>query len=153
MLEMNSNSPDRMLRSTAHLATWSGLYRRFMMGAICLAVGLALVFPPKSWEGPSLLHLGRGHGFTISDLVALLPLMVGAKLILQVLWRLRTQMYQRLAGLWAVGGTELFLAGVAAGILVDGAVSNLDWKGSAMILWGVVAVALAVIAVTRRVQV
>lgn len=152
MLDLNPNSPDLLLRSRDQLSTLAGLYRRFMIGAICLALGLALVFPPKFLEGPSLLSLSRGHGITVSDLVALVPLMIGVKFILQVLWRLRPQLHRRLTGLWVAGGTEIFLAGIAAGILLDSAFNKLDWKGSAMILWSVVAAALIVVAVTRRVQ-
>lgn len=132
------------------LADETNVYHRFMTGAILLALGLALVFPPKSLEGPSLLRLSRGHGITVSDLVALVPLTIGANFVLQVLWSLRTHPRQHLAGLWEVGAAEIFLVGVAAGIVVDGAFTNLDWKGSGMILWGAVTVALAMVAIIRQ---
>lgn len=136
--------------ATEPLTDLPALYHRFMIGAICLAVGLALVFPPKSWEGPSLLHLSRGRGITVSDLVALIPLALGVNFILTVLWRLRAQLRQQIATLWKAGGGEIFLAGLAVGIFVDGAVSNLDWRHSTMALWVVMAVALTLVALTRR---
>lgn len=142
--------PNLIGRWTDRLADEANVYHRFMTGAILLTLGLALVFPPKFLEGPSLLRISRGRGLTVSDLVALVPLAIGANFILQVLWRWRTRLQQYLMGLWGAGAAEIFLAGVVAGIVIDGAFTNLDWKGSGMILWGLVAVTLATVAIIRK---
>jgi dipeptide/tripeptide permease len=122
-------------------ATWS-CYRRFMLGAILLALGAALVFPPKHLEGRTILPLIKGHGITVSDLFALLFLIPGAGLIAHVLWRLRSQLAKRIEAALMVGGGEIFIAGMAVGILANTVIKSLDWQWSPMLLWLVLAGAL-----------
>ena len=113
----------------------NSLYQKFMIGAVMLALGLALVFPPKRIKGPSLIHLGDGHGITISDLVALVPLTVAVVLIGLVLSNLRGQLRKRASTLLSAGGAEIFLFGLSAGILLNGAVITLDWRSGEFLTW------------------
>ena len=126
------------------------LYSRLMGGAVLLALGIALIFPPKHWEGPSLLSLGGGHGITISDLIALFPLCLGTVFVFTVLWQLRAELGIRLVTLRNVGAVEIFLAGIAVGVLVGGLCSSLDRQGSIMLIWGVIAAAFGAVAISRK---
>ncbi|MCB0093257.1 MAG: hypothetical protein KDE54_35455 [Caldilineaceae bacterium] len=113
----------------------STLYQQFMVGVVLLAVGLAFAFPPRRLKGPSVISLGGGHGITVSDLVALVPLTAAVALIGLVLWKLRGRLRQRASALLAVGGAEIFLIGLSTGILLNGAVLTLDWKSGEFLTW------------------
>ncbi|MEZ4658106.1 MAG: hypothetical protein R2911_11075 [Caldilineaceae bacterium] len=106
-----------------------------MGGAVLLAVGLAFIFPPRRLKGPSIISLGGGHGITISDLIALVPLTAAVALIGLVLWNLRGDLGKRAGALFSVGGAEIFLFGLSAGILLNGAVLTLDWKSGEFLTW------------------
>jgi hypothetical protein len=115
-------------------------YRQFLIGIILLAVGLALASVPNWLEGPSLLHLAEGHGLSVSDVVALIPLLLGAVLVVQGFWLARSELWGQMRSWLQMGGVEIFLAGVAVGVIVNRLAFNLRW--GRMSIWLVIAVVL-----------
>ena len=106
-------------------------------GTIFLALGLVLLQAPNWLEGPSLLHLSRGHGVSVSDVVAVVVLAAGAALIIGPLWPHRSRLTKQLNVLLSLGGAELFCAGVALGLVLAKGLAALPW--SWLLPWAVAA--------------
>jgi nucleoside recognition membrane protein YjiH len=115
-------------------------YRQLMIGLIMVMIGLALASVPNRFEGISLLHLPQGHGVSVSDGIALIPLLCGAVLVLGNLWFERVQLRERVQTWLRIGGVELFLVGMAAGIVINRLVFDLPW--GRMLIWVVIAAVL-----------
>lgn len=115
-------------------------YRHLLVGIILLAVGFALASVPNRYEGPSLLHLAEGHGLSVSDVVALVPLLGGVAFVFQGLWPVRSQLWSRARTWLQLGGVEIFLAGMAVGIIANRLAFDLRW--GRMFIWLIIAAAL-----------
>lgn len=107
-----------------------------LLGAILLALGMALLGTPNRFEGPSLLHLGPGHGVSVSDVIALVPLVIGAILLVQALWQQRQQFIQKFRLTAIFSSTEIFFTGLAVGIFMARIFIMLPW--SWLLLWTVI---------------
>ena len=121
-------------------AAMTKTYRQLLSGIILLAIGLALASVPNWLEGPSLLHLADGHGLSVSDAVALLPLLWGTVLLVQGVWPARSQIGRQLRTWLQMGGVEIFLAGVAVGVIANRLAFNLRW--GRMSIWLAIAAVL-----------
>jgi hypothetical protein len=106
-------------------------------GAIFLALGLGLLSVSNRFEGPVLLHISRGHGVSLSDVIALLPLAVGAALIFAVFWRQRAVLSKQLKAMLAGGGAEIFCVGLGVGLVIAKGLAALEWKW--LLTWAAVA--------------
>lgn len=104
-----------------------------LIGAILMALGMALLGTPNRFEGPSLLHLSPGHGVSVSDVIALVPLIGGGILMGQALWLQRQQLRQKISWVAIFSSTEVFLAGLATGIFMSRVFTMLPW--SWLLLW------------------
>jgi|GEM_PF-1778165 len=103
------------------------LSRQLLLGAIFLSLGLALASVPNQVEGPSLLHISQGHGVSASDVVALIPLVLGASLIMHGLWQTRTQLWTQLNARLRSGGIDILLIGMAIGVIMTRFTVDLPW--------------------------
>jgi hypothetical protein len=56
---------------------------------ILFALALTLFVVPATLEGPVLVPISRGHGLSLVDVVALVPLPAGTALLAGGLWRRR----------------------------------------------------------------
>jgi hypothetical protein len=115
-------------------------YRHLLIGIIWLALGFALASVPNRYEGPSLLHLAEGHGLSVSDVVALVPLLWGTVLVIQGVWPARTELWGQVRTWLQVGGVEIFLAGMAVGVIVNRLVFDFRW--GRMSIWLIIAATL-----------
>ena len=63
---------------------------KWLLGCrILFALALTLFVVPATLEGPVLVPIGQGHGLSLVDAVALVPLLAGAALLAGGLWRRR----------------------------------------------------------------
>ena len=118
-----------------------------------LALGLALTGVPEQLEGPDLLTLDResGHGFTLSNLVALPFILAGAGVLLAGFWRRADALlaaWQRHPLLVAL--LTLQLCAGAALMLRSGVSTALVWWGPGVVLSLLAAAGLALFALTPR---
>lgn len=114
-------------------------------GLILLAVLLFAM--PQRLEGPVLVPISPGHGLSLLDMVALVPLLVGSGILKVWLWKQRGRLYEviRLRPTRAVAA--VFLAGVGLGLLVASSFASFFWWwaiGAGLLAAVVVAAMLAV---------
>jgi hypothetical protein len=83
------------------------------------ALALLLFVVPASLEGPVLIPISPGHGLSLVDMVALVPLLAGVGLLAGGLWQRRQRLDAALSRrprlAWAgafVGGLGLLVASV-----------------------------------------
>lgn len=114
------------------------LSRQLPVGLIFLTVGLALASVPNQLEGPSLLHLSPGHGISVSDVVALIPLLLGIGLIVSSVWQTRTQRWQQFNARLSADGVDIFLMGMAVGLLIMRFTFDLPW--GRLLVWVFIAI-------------
>ncbi len=125
------------------------LRSRRQLGAILIALGMALLGTPNRFEGPSLLHLASGHGVSVSDVIALLPLAAGGILMVQALWRQRHSLVRSAPSGANLGSTDIFVAGLAVGIFMARVFTLLPW-GWLLIWTAIMVLLLAQLVALRR---
>ena len=101
---------------------------RWLLGCgILLALALILFVIPASVEGPVLVTVGAGHGMSLVDVAALVPLLAGTGLLAGGLWRRRQRLDAALSRRsWlAMGGAVV--AGLGLGLLVASVFAFFWW--------------------------
>jgi uncharacterized protein YacL len=83
-----------------------------------IIVGLAIIVGPKYPEGPIHIRLVPGHAITTQDVVALVPILLGAFIIASMLWRQRRRFLRYLDTKPRQAVGRLMLLGVLIGILI-----------------------------------
>jgi hypothetical protein len=92
---------------------------RWLLGCgILFALALLLFVVPASLEGPVLVPISPGHGLSLVDVVALVPLLAGTALLAGGLWRRRQALDAALTRRPWLARAGAFVAGLGLGLLV-----------------------------------
>jgi hypothetical protein len=101
---------------------------RWLLGCgMLLAVAAALFAVPGRLEGPVLLPISPGHGLSLVDVIALVPLLGGVALLFGGLWRRRERLDARLNRRPWLARVAVFGAGVGLGLLVGSMFAAFWW--------------------------
>ncbi|HEV3504907.1 MAG TPA: hypothetical protein VG637_06460, partial [Actinomycetes bacterium] len=94
---------------------------------ICFAVALVLFMVPGRLEGPVLVAISPGHGLSLLDVLALVPLLGGVILLFFGLWQRRERLDAVLSRRpwWARLGA--FGAGLGLGLLLASVFTFFWW--------------------------
>ena len=113
---------------------------------IWFAVALVLFTVPGRLEGPELVPISPGHGLSLLDLLALVPLVGGVTLLFLGLWQRREPLDAALnrRPWWARLGA--FGAGLGLGLLLASVFSLFWWWAIGAALFTALLVAAAVLA-------
>jgi hypothetical protein len=82
------------------------------------ALALILFVVPPGLEGPVLVPISPGHGLSLVDMVALVPLLAGTGLLAGGLWQRRQRLEAALSRRPPLAWAGAFLAGLGLGLLV-----------------------------------
>jgi hypothetical protein len=82
------------------------------------ALALLLFVVPAGLEGPVLVPISPGHGLSLVDVVALVPLLGGTGLLAGGLWRRRQRFEAALTRRPRFALAGAFVAGLGVGLLV-----------------------------------
>jgi hypothetical protein len=88
------------------------------LALLLLVIGAAIILGPKFPEGFIHIRLVRGHAITTQDVIALIPLLLGAYLLLRMGWSRRMGWLRLLQTNPARGSALLIGCGAAAGLFV-----------------------------------
>ncbi len=126
--------------SSRKRTSWPGI------GLIALAI--VLFATPGRLEGGVVVPISPGHGLSVLDAVALVPLLLGHALVLRRLWAGRARLSTLLQTSPGAGSLGVFTAGVGLGLLLASAFSLFFWWWAvgALLLAAMLLVAIAVAA-------
>jgi hypothetical protein len=101
---------------------------RWLLGCgILFALALILFVLPASAEGPVLVTVSEGHGLSLVDVAALVPLLAGTGLLAAGLWRRRQRLDAALSRRsWLARGGAI-VAGLGLGLLVASVFAFFWW--------------------------
>jgi hypothetical protein len=92
---------------------------RWLLGCGSLfALALLLFVVPASLEGPLLIPISPGHGLSLVDVVALVPLLAGVGLLAGGLWQRRQRLDAALSRRPRLAWAGAFVGGLGLGLLV-----------------------------------
>jgi hypothetical protein len=125
---------------------------RWLLGCgILFALALLLFVVPAGLEGPVLVPISPGHGLSLVDAVALVPLLAGTGLLLGGLWQRRQRLEAALARRPWPARAAVFLAGLGLGLLVASVFTFFWWWAvGAALLTATLLAAAAVAAGSER---
>jgi heme exporter protein D len=110
------------------------------------ALALTLFVVPATLEGPVLVPISQGHGLSLVDVVALVPLLAGTALLADGLWRRRQALDAALARRPWLGRAAAFVAGLGLGLLVASVYTFFWWWAIGATLLSATLLAAAVVA-------
>ena len=113
------------------------------IGLIVLAI--VLFAAPGRFEGRVVVPISPGHGLSVLDAVALVPLLIGQALVFSGLWARRTRLSRAIQTSPGLGSLGVFTAGVGLGLMIASVISLFFWW------WAVGAVLLAVMMIVTTV--
>lgn len=92
---------------------------KWLLGCgILFALALTLFVVPATLEGPVLVPISQGHGLSLVDVVALVPLLAGTAVLAGGLWRRRQALDAALTRRPWLASAGAFVAGLGLGLLV-----------------------------------
>ena len=92
---------------------------RWLQGCgILFALAFVLFAVPARFEGPVLVPISPGHGLSLVDVVALVPLLAGTGLLAGGLWQRRQRLDAALTRRAWFAWAGAFVAGLGLGLLV-----------------------------------
>jgi hypothetical protein len=101
---------------------------KWLLGCgILFALALSLFVVPARLEGPVLVPISPGHGLSLVDLVALVPLLAGTGLLAGGLWQRRQRLDAALIRRPWSGRAGAFVAGLGLGLLVASVFAFFWW--------------------------
>jgi hypothetical protein len=108
------------------------------------ALALILFVVPAGLEGPVLVPISPGHGLSLVDVVALVPLLAGTGLLLGGLWQRRQRLDVALTRRPWSARIGTFVAGLGLGLLVASVFAFFWWWaiGAALLTATLLAAAL-----------
>jgi hypothetical protein len=125
---------------------------KWLLGCgICMAVALVLFMVPGRLEGPVLVAISPGHGLSLVDVLALVPLLGGVILLFFGLWQRRERLNTALSRRpwWARLGA--FGAGLGLGLLLASVFTFFWWWAiGAGLLTATMLTAVLLVAATER---
>jgi hypothetical protein len=108
---------------------------KWLLGCgILFALALTLFVVPATLEGPVLVPISQGHGLSLVDVVALVPLLAGTALLAGGLWRRRQALDAALGGRPWLARAGAFVAGLGLGLLVASVYAFWWWAIGAALL-------------------
>jgi hypothetical protein len=120
---------------------------RWLLGCgILFALAMVLFVVPAGLEGPVLVPISPGHGLSLVDVVALVPLLAGTGLLAGGLWQRRQELDAALTR-WpwlAIAGA--LVAGLGLGLLVASVFAFFWWWAIGAALLSATLLAAAVVA-------
>jgi hypothetical protein len=117
---------------------------------ILFALALILFVVPASAEGPVLVAVSAGHGLSLVDVAALVPLLAGTGLLAGGLWRRRQGLDAALSRRpWLARGGAL-VAGLGLGLLVASVFAFFWWWAIGAALLTTTLLTAAFVAATVR---
>lgn len=115
----------------------------FLVGTVSMAIGILGLSIPQTIEGPILVLISEGHGLTLLDLFALIPLILGTSIFELGLWKNRASISEYIQEHPRVTSSMLFGAGFGMGLLIASAFSTFWWWWAiGSILIGIVVIAV-----------
>ena len=120
--------------------------RLFLGCGILFALALTLFVVPASLEGPVLVPISQGHGLSLVDVLALVPLLAGTALLAGGLWRRRQALDRALARQPWPARAGTFVAGLGLGLLVASVYAFFWWWAIGATLLSATLLAAAVVA-------
>ena len=91
---------------------------------IILVIAIFLFALPDRWDGPNLLDINDGHGLSLMDLIALLPLLISAIWIQKGLWSRRIYLFNKITIYPGSASLLIFFIGIGLGLLIASAFNN-----------------------------
>ena len=108
---------------------------KWLLGCgILFALALTLFVVPATLEGPVLVPISQGHGLSLVDVVALVPLLAGTALLAGGLWRRRQALDAALGRRPWLATAGAFVAGLGLGLLVASVYAFFWWAIGATLL-------------------
>ena len=101
---------------------------KWLLGCGALfALALILFVVPAGLEGPVLVPISPGHGLSLVDVVALVPLLAGTGLLIGGLWQRRQRLDAALTRRPWSARVGAFVAGLGLGLLVASVFAFFWW--------------------------
>ena len=91
---------------------------------IILALAIILFALPDSWEGPQIFSISEGHGLSLLDTIALIPLLISAIWIQKGLWSRRIYLFNKITIYPGSASLLIFFIGLGLGLLIASAFNN-----------------------------
>lgn len=88
---------------------------------ILLSLSILVFALPAQWEGPLILSIGEGHGLSLLDTFALIPLMASAIWIQKGLWARRIYLFNKITMYPGSASLLIFFIGLGLGLLIASA--------------------------------
>src|SRR4029450_2213583 len=126
-------------------AAGQGTGMKWLLGCGTLfALALILFVIPAGLEGPVLVPISPGHGLSLVDVMALVPLLAGTGLLLGGLWQRRQRLDVALTRRPWSARVGAFVAGLGLGLLVASVFTFFWWWaiGAALLTAALLAAAL-----------
>jgi hypothetical protein len=123
-----------------------GAAMRWLLGCGTLfALAFLLFVVPAGLEGPVLVPISPGHGLSLVDVVALLPLLAGTGLLARGLWQRRQELDAALTWRPWLARAGALAAGLGLGLLVASVFAFFWWWaiGAALLSATLLAAAVA----------
>jgi hypothetical protein len=114
-----------------------------------LALALILFVVPAGLEGPVLVPISPGHGLSLVDVVALVPLLAGTGLLAGGLWQRRQRLDAALTRRPWFAWAGAFVTGVGLGLLIASVFVFFWWWAIGAALLTAMLLAVAVVAAGR----
>jgi hypothetical protein len=120
---------------------------KWLLGCgILFALALMLFVVPAGLEGPVLVPISPGHGLSLVDVVALVPLLAGTGLLAGGLWQRRQALDAALTRRPWLARAGAFAAGLGLGLLVASVFAFFWWWAIGAALLSSTLLAAAVVA-------
>ena len=125
----------------------AGPAMRWPLGCgILFALALVLFVVPAGLEGPVLVPISPGHGLSLVDVVALVPLLAGTGLLAGGLWQRRQELDAALTRRPWLAIAGALVAGLGLGLLVASVFAFFWWWAIGAVLLSATLLAAAVVA-------
>jgi hypothetical protein len=120
---------------------------RWLLGCgILFALAMVLFVVPAGLEGPVLVPISPGHGLSLVDVVALVPLLAGTGLLAGGLWQRRQELDAALTRRPWLAIAGALVAGLGLGLLVASVFAFFWWWAIGAALLSATLLAAAVVA-------
>ena len=120
---------------------------RWLLGCgILFALAMVLFVVPAGLEGPVLVPISPGHGLSLVDVVALVPLLAGTGLLAGGLWQRRQKLDAALTRRPWLAIAGALVAGLGLGLLVASVFAFFWWWAIGAALLAATLLAAAVVA-------
>ena len=89
-----------------------------------LSLAILIFAVPAQWEGPFLFKISEGHGLSLLDTIALIPLLISTAWIQKGLWGRRIYLFNKITMYPGSASLLIFFIGLGLGLLIASAFNN-----------------------------